>query len=125
VRTLPLRLLVAVTLAMVTMSLATMTGIHSATTVHAQAVLNTAASQDCLGGNFSCNYCTLNPATAACSPQSGTAAMIGAETIMNGTADIASADAQSNVGSARSYCASNAWNLIGSSTNMVNYLPPC
>jgi hypothetical protein len=122
VRTLPLRLLVAATFAVIAMTLASITGIHSTTTVHAQSPLNTAASQDCLGGNFSCNYCAVNPATPACSPSTMSAAMLGAETILNGTADIASNQAQSNVGSARSFCPLTAWLLIGSSVNLVNYV---
>jgi hypothetical protein len=114
--------LVAVTLAVIAMSLATITGTHGTTTVHAQSILNTAASQDCTGGNYTCNFCAVNPGTAACQPASGSAAMLGAEAMFNGAADIAAADAQSNVGSARTFCPGQAWLLIGQSMNLPMYL---
>jgi hypothetical protein len=114
--------LVAVTLAVIAMSLATIPGIHSTASVHAQSVLNTAASQACTGGNFNCNYCTLNPGTAACSPSTTSAATLGAEAVYNGSADIANAQAASNVGSARTYCPGVAWLLIGQSQNLTMYI---
>jgi hypothetical protein len=122
VRTLPLRLAIATAFGVIAMALAIVPGTHQTATVHAQAVLNDWASTDCTSGNFNCNYCSLNPATAACSPNAGTAAQLGATAAMTAAPGIGDAQAAYNVGSARTYCPNPGWYLIGSSVNLTNYL---